>query len=414
VRRLRSVSVALVLGVTMMLSGCGLMADGAFDLPLPGGPDLGDDPYTVKVEFRNVQQLVPKSLVKVNNVPVGIVEDIEADSRNWTATVICTVRRGVVLPDNARAAVRQTSLLGEAYVELAPPAGQPPRGRLADGDTVPLPSSGTSAPVEQVLGALSMLLNGGSLPQLQTITSEINKALSGNETDIRSLLHELNSLVGRLDASRNDITRALDGMAHLSQRLADRRGQLATALDQLPQGVRVLAQQRDDLVKMLTGLDRLSAVAVRVVNQSKANTVADLRALRPTLAKLEQAGSNLTGALPILGTFPFTPAAQEGIKGDYLNLHQSLDLNLTHAIGNLSRSNQPLNIGGTLVPNPFAILEGGGTSVTQDVPLLGQSGGGDLPLPPTTSPEPSTPDGSQDGGSGGDSDLLGPLLGGSS
>lgn len=405
----RSLPVAL-LGVAMLLlSSCGFMREGAYDLPLPGGPDLGDDPYTVRVEFSSVQQLVPKSLVKVNNVAVGMVESIDVDSRNWTATVVCTIRDGVVLPENATASVRRSSLLGESFVSLAQPTSQPPRGQLSEGDVVPLSATGTSAPVEEVLGALSLLLNGGALPQLRTITTELNAALSGNEGDIRSLLRELNTLVGRLDASRNDITRALDGLAKLSGRLDDRRGQLATALDELPQGVKVLADQRKDLVTMLEGLDRLSDVAVRVVNQSRANTVADLKALRPTLAKLEEAGSNLTKALPLLGTFPFPPGAQEGIRGDYLNLHATVDLNLGTALGNLSRSNQPLNIGGTLVPNPFAILEGDG----QSVPPPGVTGPKSGPAEPSTPSAPSTPD-DQDDQDGGSAGLLDSLLGGPS
>ncbi len=410
-RRVRSLSVAL-LGVTMLvLSGCGLMRDGAYDLPLPGGPDLGDDPYTVRVEFRTVQQLVPKSLVKVNNVPVGMVDSIDVDSRTWTATVVCVIRDDVVLPENATASIRRSSLLGEAFVSLAEPASQPPRGQLGDGDVVPLSATGTSAPVEEVLGALSMLLNGGALPQLRTITTELNKALSGNEADVRSLLRELNSLVGRLDASRDDITRALDGLAKLSGTLDDRRNQLDTALEQLPQGVKVLAEQRKDLVAMLEGLDRLSDVAVRVVNRSKDNMVADLKALRPTLAKLAEAGDNLTKALPILGTFPFTPGAQEGIKGDYMNLRVALDLNLGTALGNLSRSNQQLNIGGTLVPNPFAILRGHGDGPGVP-PIGGALDGGGLPTKPKTEPPPYEQDGQQDGD--GSPELLDSLLGGPS
>ena len=91
--------------------------------PLPGGPDVGDNPMTIKVEFADVLDLVPQSTVKVNDVSVGKVTAI--DLEGYQALVTLEVRRDVELPDNAVAELRQTSLLGEKFVELsAPDAGR--------------------------------------------------------------------------------------------------------------------------------------------------------------------------------------------------------------------------------------------------------------------------------------------------
>ena len=69
----------LVLGVlaAMFLSACDASV---YSLPLPGGPDVGDDPITVKVEFADVLDLVPQSTVKVNDVSVGKVTGFEKDA----------------------------------------------------------------------------------------------------------------------------------------------------------------------------------------------------------------------------------------------------------------------------------------------------------------------------------------------
>ncbi|TDC96071.1 MCE family protein, partial [Actinomadura sp. 7K507] len=66
--------VAAVAGAAA-LSGCSF--NGVSSLPLPGGPDLGPNPKTVKIEFSNVLDLVPQSAVKVNDVSVGQVEEID-------------------------------------------------------------------------------------------------------------------------------------------------------------------------------------------------------------------------------------------------------------------------------------------------------------------------------------------------
>jgi phospholipid/cholesterol/gamma-HCH transport system substrate-binding protein len=320
--RPRWVAAAVLLPLAV-LTGC----QGAYDLPLPGGAAMGGKGYEVSAQFADVMDLVPQSAVKVNDVTVGKVERITV--RGWTAQVTMRVKNSVVLPANATAELRQTSLLGEKYVELAPPSQVAPQGRLGNGALIPLARSSRTPEVEEVLGALSLLLNGGGVGQLKIITTELNKATHGNEAAIRDLVGQLNTFVGGLDAQKSQIVTALDAVDRLSGRLAAQRQDLGTALDHLPAGLKVLADERTQLTSMLTALARLGAVGTRVVSASKADTVANLQALRPTLAQLTAAGDDLPNSLRLLLSFPFPDnAAGAAIKGDYANLHATLDLNL--------------------------------------------------------------------------------------
>ena len=65
----------------LLLSGCGFR--GAYSFDLPGGAAV-EDGYTVQIQFADVLDLVPQSGVRVADVPVGRVEDIEL-SDDWTA-----------------------------------------------------------------------------------------------------------------------------------------------------------------------------------------------------------------------------------------------------------------------------------------------------------------------------------------
>lgn len=329
--------IGIVAASLVMLSGCGFR--GVYDLPLPGGADLGDDPYQVVVHFQNVMDLVPQSAVKVDDVTVGQVKEIELEG--WHAKVTCLIRRDVQLPDNALARVEQTSLLGEKFVAFARPTGESARGRLSSGDVVPLSRTGRVAEVEEVLSALSLLLNGGGLQQVQTITRELNAALSGREDKIRSVLHRLDEFVGELDRQKSEIVRAIDGLDRLAQRLEEQKQTLADAVDRITPAVEILAEQRKDLTQMLVALDNLGQVGARVVRQSQDDLVANLRLLRPTLTKLVEAGDDLVEALEILLTFPFPRTTPEGLKGDYVNLRVTLDVNLDSLLHNLA-SDTPL------------------------------------------------------------------------
>jgi len=295
------------------------------DIPLPGGAALGGHPYTVKADFSDVLSLVPQASVEVNDVPVGRVTQISLAPGSWTAVVTMEVNGDVRLPGNAYAALEQSSLLGEKYIELSdPPSDQAAAGSLANGDTIPLARTDRSPEVEEVFGALSLLLNGGGVQQLKTISTELNQALAGNEPEVRDLLGRLGTLVGDLNAHRADITAALDGLNQLSATLAARNQQIDTALSDLSPGLSVLSGQRQQLVTMLQSLDTLSGVAVSTVNASQADLVADLKSLAPTLQRLADAGQDLPDSLQVLVTYPFTDQVLNGVKGDYLNTYLDL------------------------------------------------------------------------------------------
>ncbi|MET8805297.1 MCE family protein [Streptomyces sp. NPDC004546] len=317
---------------SLLLTGCEF--DGWYDVPLPGGAASDGRAYHVTVEFRDVLDLVPQSAVKVNNVTVGTVEKVELD--DWHARVRLRIADSVKLPGNAVADLRQTSMLGEKYVALSAPAGTPPAGRLRDGDRIPLSRSGRNAEVEEVLSALSALLNGGGVAQLKTITVELNKALNGREDRVRSLLKQLDTFLGGLDDQRADIVRALKGVDRLAKRLKKEKKTIAVAVDTMPPALKALADQRRDLTKMLTALSELGTTGTRVVNASHDDTVADLRSLQPILQQLNKAGDDLPDSLELLTTYPFPRNATDAVKGDYVNLKITADLDLAGIYGNVT------------------------------------------------------------------------------
>jgi phospholipid/cholesterol/gamma-HCH transport system substrate-binding protein len=310
------------IGVALLTAACG--SGGVYDIPLPGGADLGNHPYEVTAQFGDVLDLVPQAAVKVNEVAVGRVTRISLPANGWTANVTMQVNGDVHLPANAIASLNQSSLLGEKYVALAAPTDQAPTGTLANHAVIPIARTGRNPQVEEVLGALSMLLNGGGIAQLRTISQQLNDALTGNEPQIRAALANLNQVVANLDAHKQDITDALVGIDRLSATIATRDNEVGAVLDNLTPGLKVLDQQRGQLVGMLNSLNTLSGVAVDTVNRSRDDLVADLRSLQPTLRQLANAGQALPQALQVLLTYPFTDTVLNDVKGDYLNVYVSV------------------------------------------------------------------------------------------
>ncbi len=346
-KRLRLL-LGLVISV-VMLAGCDV-----YNLPLPGGTDVGDNPITITAQFADVLDLVPQSAVKVDDVNVGKITDIALNG-DQEAVVTMQLRNTVDLPDNAIAEIRQTSLLGEKFVSLSPPTdGTAGTGRLSSGDVIPLAHTGRNPEVEEVLGALSLLLNGGGVAQLQTISKELNLALEGHEGSARSVLRQIETFTGQLAANKEDIVNAIEALNRLSKGLNGQMDTIDATLEKLPSALTSLTKQRDDLVKMLKSLSRLGDVGVRVIRESKDATIQAFRQLNPVLSQLKNAGDDFVKAFNVFLTYPFVDdvvgrdpqVARNLHMGDYTNLSVQLDITV-----------QGSGPGGTGVPTLPTVLD---------------------------------------------------------
>ncbi|KGN33778.1 mammalian cell entry protein [Knoellia sinensis KCTC 19936] len=371
VRSARAVTIAVA--SALVLSSC----QGAFDLPLPGGAKGEGPSMTVKVDFADVLDLVPKSAVKINEVAVGQVEKIELNG--WTARVTLSIPESSKLPDNATAELKQSSLLGEKYIALSGPVRGKAEGTLSEGDLIPLERTNRNPEVEEVLSAMSLLLNGGGIAQLGVIERELNNALRGNTHEIKHLIGELNTFIGGLEDQKAEIVRAIEMVDKLAARLAEQKELIATTLQEIPKGLKVLADQRVQLTQMLQALSRLGAVGTTVIQGSKEDTLANLKALAPILTQLNKAGDALPQSLQLLLTYPFPDKTLEAIKGDYVNLGVTADLDL--------REFKLLENGVPGSPIPGLTLPKGPTLPVPPVPMPSAP----VPVPnvPTSTPRPT-------------------------
>jgi phospholipid/cholesterol/gamma-HCH transport system substrate-binding protein len=370
----------LALAAAIALAGCGFK--GAYSLPLPGG-NAGGSVYHVTAVFKDVQDLVPMSAVRVDDVAVGDVTGIDYDPTDNRAHVHMRIKKSVQLPANAVATLEQTTLLGEKYIALGPPATEAPSAeRLRDGAVIGDNATSNLPDVEELFGVLSAVLNGGDLQDLQTIDLEISKALGGREQAIRSALNQLDTFVGDLDTQKHQIVRALSELDRFSGALAKQTGTIATALDDLGPGLKVLADERSQFTSLLSNLSRFGKVATHIITASRQQTVAGLRDLQPILRHLRAAGSNLPHALELLITYPFPRNVDKAIPGDYNGLY--LSFNADPVLCSLAPVALPTcqGMAGAVVGKPSKKSTGGGSNTSPDPT------GGLVPTLPVPLPTP--------------------------
>lgn len=354
--------VAAIAGV-LTLSGCNY--GGINSMQLPGTAGGGDGAYRVRIEMKEVGNLVPNNPVRLRDVTVGTISKIAL--QGWTAVVTIALNGDVKLPRATHATIGQGSLLGAKYVELSVPDGAPANELLHDGDTIPESQTGQYPETEDVLASVAMLLNGGGLQNIRTITGELDRAMAGRTPQIRDLLDQLNTFVTGLDQQKGQILDAIDGLNRLGANFAAQDPQLRKALDAVPPALDVLEQERQRLVGTLSSLGGFGTEANQVLGAVRDDLAANLANLQPALKGLADAGPSMVNSLYMLGTVVFPLRTfDKYIRGDFINFSITVDLTL----GTLDHN--------FLTNTPFAgalgqietILANGGT-VTQSVdPLL--------------------------------------------
>jgi phospholipid/cholesterol/gamma-HCH transport system substrate-binding protein len=323
----RRLAVYLVMVVVFaVITGCGWR--GLNSVPLPGTQGRGPGSYEITAQMPDVSNLQQNARVRVADVTVGTVTKIEREG--WHALLTMRLNGDVDLPANATAKLGQTTILGSLHVELAPPANVPPQGKLHDGSLIPLSHSGSYPTVEQTLSALSLVLNGGGLGQVQDITAAFSTAFRGREQDLRSLIEQLDKFTAYLNDQKGDIIAATESLNNLTGQFAAQQPVLDRALKTIPDALAVLNGERDNLVEAADQLGKFSALTTDTVNQTKENLVKELREVGPVLQSLANAGPSLTRSLSFIPTFPFpNETIEKWQRGDYANLTAIVDLTLS-------------------------------------------------------------------------------------
>jgi phospholipid/cholesterol/gamma-HCH transport system substrate-binding protein len=318
----RAVGAAALSGL-LAVSGCSTTMR---DLPIPGTGVSGDT-IEVRARFDDALNLAEGAPVKVNGVDSGKVTSITID--DYTAVVEMDVRTDARLHDGATARLRYTTPLGELFVDVTNPA----KGEtLEEGATLGLKETETAPTVEDALAQASLLVNGGGLEQLQTITEELNTALGGNEGDIRLLLDRAATFLSQASATTASIDAVLTSLGSLSGTLSDRERTINRAMREIRPAAAVLRRATPELTTLLQAVERFSSAADDTVTATRSQLFALLAETEPVLAELARNRGRFRYMMQRL--VKAAGALREVVPGDYGSI--SIDLHLDNIqAGNL-------------------------------------------------------------------------------
>jgi virulence factor Mce-like protein len=273
-----------------------------------GGPvPLDPKGYRVKVDFPEATTLAVEADVRLAGVNVGKVKKKELNKGASTTTVEMEIEeRYAPLRDDTKAVLRQKTLLGETYVELAP--GSKDADDLKEGSKLPAGAVRETVELDEILRVFDQDTKRYFRQWVQQSAEQINEAAEENKAErgvgrIGTAANDLNDALGNLPgfaADGADILRVLndqEGAVHrlirdtgfVFEALNRQRGALRSLIVNSNDTFEAIASRNDALAEMFeifpTFLDESRFTLARLERFSR-NTDPLITDLKPVADKL--------------------------------------------------------------------------------------------------------------------------------
>ncbi|MFB7879216.1 MCE family protein [Nocardia sp. NPDC056064] len=222
-----------------LLTTAGLTACTVETMPLPR-PGVDGPSYRLHAVFDNALNLPERARVKIGGTDIGVVTGI--DTTDFRAEVELEVRRDIALPLGTRAELRQATPLGDIHIAVTLPEPRPGTPLLGDGDTIDREHTSAGASVEELMTAMSLLLDGGAMNQVARITSELDAIVGGRGPQLAHLITELTAVIGALNQRTGQIDSVLYGLNELTGTLRARKSELGQTAETFPDLIAVIAE----------------------------------------------------------------------------------------------------------------------------------------------------------------------------
>ena len=220
----------------------------------------GEKPMVVHVEFARAGLNVnPGYEVRVRNVPVGTITDIDIDRSDFSARYELALDRGARVAKDSTAHLVPKTLFGDKYVALDP-AG-PGQAVLSDGDTISRDATEATAEVQDVIDKTVPLLEAVHPEKFGATLSAIGEGLDGSGGDLRRMMEGWAPALEELESRDAEVGVLLDHVPGVAGTVAERSEDLATAATSLGNVAEVLARNEPALARMLRENAELAAMA---------------------------------------------------------------------------------------------------------------------------------------------------------
>ncbi|MCK8680641.1 MCE family protein [Streptomyces lichenis] len=247
-------------------------------------------------------EMHPQADVKLRGVVVGRVERI--DTRGSGARLTLALQPGVLrrVPSDVTAQLLPTTLFGQRYVALVPPAR--PSGRpLRPGAVIPPDRSRNAVELQQALNNLLPLLTAVRPDRLSATLTAVSQALDGRGTQLGATLTRLDGYLRKLNPELPHLNADIREFVEVSRSYEESLPGIVDALYDATTTSATLADQRPRLAALTTSVTASAQSLDSWLRGNRANLIRLTATGRPTLELLSRYAPAFPCTLKTLADF---------------------------------------------------------------------------------------------------------------
>src|SRR3954454_12759573 len=278
-----------------------------------GGPiPLKPQDYRLKVDVPEASNLANEADVRMSGITIGKIKSKELD-KGATATKITLDidPKFAPLPKDTKFILRQKTMLGETYAELAP--GDPHKGYLKDGGTIPAASVEPTVELDEIFSAFDK----PTREAFRKWVAQSAQSIKGSKDNPDSTARDLNDAFGNLGpfaSDASDVLGVLDRQKVDLSKLIRNTGEVFGAISERDHALRNLVTNSDQVFSATARRDaalrQIFQIFPTFLDESKAtldrlktfssNATPVIKDLQPVAQKLNPTVKDLASLSPNL------------------------------------------------------------------------------------------------------------------
>lgn len=202
-------------------------------------------------------QLAKYGDVRVHGALVGDVRDIRSDGEQAVLTLALEPEAARTIPRDVSVEILPTTLFGQKFVQLVPPARATGAAALSDGDVIPAERVRTNVEIQSVLADLFPLLRAVRPADLNATLYALAHALTGQGDRLGQTLEDLDAYLGEMNQHLPQLERDLTALADVARTYEIAAPDLIRLLRNATVSSRTLTQKKAEfgqLIKAMTGV----------------------------------------------------------------------------------------------------------------------------------------------------------------
>lgn len=247
-----------------------------------------------RAEFLQAAQIREGDLVAIAGISVGTVKAV--DLAGDKVVVDFTVRDDLELPEDTRAAIKMTALLGGRYLELTP-SGK----KILAHNTIPIERTTVPYDLQKTLADATTTFDAVDAGKLRESIDALSQGLGGVPDALPQALQNVKSLADAIGSRREQIGSLLKSTNDLTTVIRNQKANLGTLVIRGESLLSEIVKRREAVKKLFAGTTSLIAVVTRILKDAPGmnKTLTALRDFVHMIASQDALLRNILQSLPV-------------------------------------------------------------------------------------------------------------------